>query len=199
MLETLQYFDSELLNIFRESFLHFPWIKTFSTFFADLEPLLFSALLIGLWIYGVIKKDTGPKKVSLDLFWHVAAAFLIYWIINQLLPMRPRPETITSFPPLISHLPDNSFPSGHAIFWWASWWAIHLFLKKPQITWIFFFIWLLTVSARVLAGIHYPWDILVGFLLWCWLVELFSYLPHNERYRNLCHNIPLKIATFFRL
>lgn len=72
---------------------------------------------MGLWLYGVSHKDDGPKHVALDLFWHVLASFALYWVINQTLPMRPRPESISSIPPLISHLPDNSFPSGHALFW----------------------------------------------------------------------------------
>lgn len=68
-------------------------------------------------MYGVSEKSAGPKQVALDLFWHVMLAFAVYWIINQSLPMRPRPESIATFPPLISHIPDNSFPSGHALFW----------------------------------------------------------------------------------
>lgn len=92
-------------------------------------------------------------------------AFTVYWIINNLLPIRPRPETVTDLPPLISHLPDNSFPSGHAMFWGASWWALHVLLARPRITLLFFTLGFITCLTRIIAGIHYPGDIIVGFFL----------------------------------
>lgn len=117
MLQFLQTLDTQLLELFRSVVVPFEWMHPIIIFFADLEPIVFCLFLFGLWLYGVYRRDVGPKHVALDLFWHVLGAFLIYWIINQILPMRPRPESLTSFPPLISHLPDNSFPSGHALFW----------------------------------------------------------------------------------
>lgn len=163
---TLIHLDIQCLEWIRTTFiLHASWFPTVITLLADSEPLLFSLLLIGIWSMGVYKKNTGMKHVALDLFWHVILAFGIYWIINQLLPMRPRPETVSSLPALISHLPDNSFPSGHAMYFGASWWALHKLTPWKRITCFFFAIGLLTVSARVIAGIHYPLDILVGFFL----------------------------------
>ncbi len=117
MLQFLQNIDAQILDLFRSAIIPFEWTHSVIIFFADLEPIIFCLFLVGLWLYGVYQRDAGPKHVALDLFWHVLAAFALYWIINQSLPMRPRPESLTSFPPLISHLPDNSFPSGHALFW----------------------------------------------------------------------------------
>lgn len=199
MLETLHILDVALLNFLREWIITHTWTHPFIGFFADLEPIVFCVFLVWLWLYGVSQKNEWPKHVALDLFWHVLWAFIFYWIINQTLPMRPRPESIATLPPLISHIPDNSFPSGHALFWWASWWGLHTLLKKKAITWIFFWIWLLTVISRILAGIHYPGDILVWFFLGWWLMHIFVSLPHNDIYRKWCHNIPIKIATLFRL
>ncbi len=198
-LNSLQNIDAQLLFAMRSSITDLEWTHPIIIFFTDLQPILFGVFLIGLWIYGVYRKDAGPKHVALDLFWHVAGAFIIYSIINQILPVRPRPETIGSLPALISHLPDNSFPSGHAIFLGASWWALHTLLKNKYITMSFLILWIFTVIARILAGIHYPGDILVGFLLGWWLVALFIALPHGKRYRTLAHDIPIKLASYFRL
>lgn len=108
----LEQIDIQLLSQIREFALnHIPYISSIVTVFADLEPILFALLLIGLWLYGIAEKNNGPKHVALDLFWHVMGAFIFYWIINHLLPARPRPELMLDLPPLISHLPDNSFPS----------------------------------------------------------------------------------------
>jgi undecaprenyl-diphosphatase len=185
MFDTIQSLDIHLLEIIRNFFvIDAEWFRLLVLLIADSQPILFSLFLIGLWFYGVSLRSNGPKHVALDLFWHVLVAFAIYWIINQLLPVRPRPETVTSLPPLVNHLPDNSFPSGHALFWGASWWALHTFLRDKKTTWIFFLLGALTVLARVLAGIHYPGDILIGFLLGWGLMKLFIRLPHRDFYRN---------------
>lgn len=132
MLETihqLNFFDAQILATIREAFtIHTEWFRWTITLLADADPILFALFLIILWLSGTYEKEVGPKHVALDCFWHVAGAFIVYILLNQLLPTRPRPELFTNFPPLIDHLPDNSFPSGHAIFWGASWWALHRLL-----------------------------------------------------------------------
>ena len=79
--------------------------------FSDFEIILVALLLVGLWLYGIFKKEVGYKIIALDIFYAIILAFVVYWVLQYGLPMRPRPETITSLPPLINHLPDNSFPS----------------------------------------------------------------------------------------
>lgn len=114
---SLQSLDVQLLDIIRNALtIHSEWFSTFIFLISDSEPIIFAVFLIILWLYGWYERDNGPKHVALDLFWHVMCAFTIYWIINQLLPIRPRPEAFTNLPPLIAHFPDNSFPSGHAMF-----------------------------------------------------------------------------------
>ena len=114
---SLQALDVQLLDIVRNTLvINSSWFSTFILLISDSEPILFALFLVVLWMYGRYEGDKGPKHVALDLFWHVMGAFTIYWIINQLLPIRPRPEAFTSLPPLIAHFPDNSFPSGHAMF-----------------------------------------------------------------------------------
>ncbi|MCB9806321.1 hypothetical protein H6768_00135 [Candidatus Peribacteria bacterium] len=118
MLTFLQTFDTHLLEVVRNIFsINASWFQTVVLIFADSEPIIFCIFLVALWLYGTSLKHNGPKHVALDLFWHVLGAFMLYWIINHLLPLRPRPESVTHLPPLIDHLPDNSFPSGHAMFW----------------------------------------------------------------------------------
>ena len=117
MFSFLQSIDAQILFAMRSSIIGVEWIRPVIIFFTDLQPIVFGIFLIGLWLYGAYYRDSGPKHVALDFLWHVLGAFAIYWILNQVLPVRPRPETIGSIPALIAHLPDNSFPSGHATFW----------------------------------------------------------------------------------
>lgn len=198
--QNLIHLDIQCLEWVRTTFIiDTPWFGTLITLLADSEPLLFSLFLVGLWTYGTAKKQKGIKHVALDLFWHVLIAFGIYWIINQLLPLRPRPETVSSLPALISHLPDNSFPSGHAMYFGASWWALRQLTPWKQVTWIFFILGLLTVSARVIAGIHYPLDILVGFFLGWGIMHGLLILPHGKTYRTFAQDWPMKIMAYIGL
>lgn len=200
MLATLQALDISALEFIRTLFSSDSlWFQRGILFFSDLEPILFGLFLIALWLYGISVRNNGPKHVALDLFWHVMGAFALYWIINHLLPLRPRPETVSSLPPLIDHLPDNSFPSGHAMFWGASWWALHLLLARPRVTLLFFVLGFITCLTRVIAGIHYPGDIVVGFFLGWAIVHILSLLPHGKRYLHFAHDIPLRIARYFSL
>lgn len=141
ILHTLQLWDASLLEIVRSHLiLHTTWFPTLIFSVSDSEPIAFALLLVGLWLYAVSIKKNTTKYIALDLFTHVMLVFIVYWIINHLLPIRPRPETVSSFPPLIDHLPDNSFPSGHALFFGASWWALASLTQWKKTTYFFFFL-----------------------------------------------------------
>ena len=83
---------------------------------SDIEVVLVMVVLVGLWLYGVYKKEHQSKVDALMILYSIGFAFLVYIALNLGLPFRPRPETVSAIRPLMDHLPDNSFPSGHAIF-----------------------------------------------------------------------------------
>ena len=200
VLSSLQSLDVHALDFVRSTLtINAPWFHTFIKLFSDSEPIAFALFLVGLWLSGVYKKSEKPKHVALDLFWHVLGAFIIYSIINQVFPVRPRPETLSSLPPLISHIPDNSFPSGHAIFWAASWWSLFVFFHSKKTVWAFFTLGLITCLVRIIAGIHYPGDIIVGFFLGWYITYLLIHLPHGKRYQHYAHDMPIKFFSFFKL
>lgn len=63
----------------------------------------------------------------------------------------------------------DSFPSGHAAFFGAL--AISIYMRDRKAGTFFLIGALLIGLARIIAGIHYPLDILTGFLLG-WLLNL---------------------------
>mgnify|MGYP001585776501 CR=1 FL=1 len=73
----------------------------------------------------------------------------------------------------------DSFPSGHAAFFGAL--AISIYLRDRKAG-AFFLIGAVAIGlARVIAGIHYPLDILAGFLLG-WLLNLaISYSAYKKQ------------------
>jgi len=200
MLETLIDIDIAGLNLIREIlyFEHPVWfwlIKILS----DLEVLFIAVFLIAYWLIGTRKKDDAFKKRALEVFYFVAGVFVIYVILNQFLPVRPRPETVSQLPPIIEHLPNNSFPSGHAIFAAASFLAIHYFVRSKTLTLVVFTLGVLMCFARVVSGIHYPGDMVAGYTIG---IAGF-YLMYPTRNSSLFHKyllpIPVTCASYLKL
>ena len=73
---------------------------------------------------------------------------------------RPRPPAVFSIEPLI-HLPSSaSFPSGHAVFFFALATSV-FFMNRRWGIWFFIAAFVMGV-ARVFVGVHWPLDILGG-------------------------------------
>ncbi len=177
MLETLHSWDVQALAAARvwidPSAAWFPALRAAVFALADAEVFFFAAALVGLWLYArFVAHDDRAKREALRCFWLTMIAFAAYAALNLGLPARARPETVSAIPPLIAHLPDNSFPSGHAIFWAAS--VVSLFaFSRRWLAWTALFLGALMCAARVMAGIHYPGDILVGALMGLLIALLF--------------------------
>ena len=100
------------------------------------------------------------------------------WGISYILKISlafPRPFLkFSEVIPLFLHGGFNSFPSGHATFFAALAIAIYLNHKKVG---IFFIIAALFIGiARVIAGVHFPVDVVVGWILGglvSWLVYVY--------------------------
>ncbi len=128
--------------------------------------LWWALLLVGLWLYGVYRKENSYKIHALEIFSIIIITFLLYTLINfGIEKWRPSPgEVVWTIAPLIPHPLDNSFPSGHSLFMTALFIGIFFRFRNWWIIAITLIIGLMTVSARVIGGVHYPWDILGGWI-----------------------------------
>ncbi len=63
----------------------------------------------------------------------------------------------------------------------------------------FFVLGFLTCLMRIIAGIHYPGDIFVGFFLGWGITALLFRLPHGDTYRHYAQDIPIRFARYFSL
>jgi len=105
------------------------------------------------------------KKEKLNIFWAtfvsaVAARFVITEII-RFFYYRPRPFLAHELNQLIyTSVNTGSFPSGHSAFFFAMATAVYLYNKKWGSG--FFIAAILMNVSRVIAGAHYPSDILGG-------------------------------------
>jgi membrane-associated phospholipid phosphatase len=205
MLQNLQSLDTAALNAVRSIIdPASAWQVALVKAFTDLEVILAVLVLLGLWLYGAFfrkgKTAETEKRESLELFYVIAIAFAAYWVLNFGLPVRPRPETVSAIKPLVSHLPDNSFPSGHAIFAGASTVGAFVFLRRRWIAWTLLITGILMCLARVLAGIHYPGDILAGYFLGSILAYASTKLVAAKKFeKSAFFSLPIRIAGFFRL
>lgn len=164
----------------------------------DFWVILVVLLLVWLWLYWVYKKKDEFKKNSLIIFYSIAFSFLIYVVLNLWLPLRPRPETVSAIRPLVDHLPDNSFPSWHAIFAWAALFASYFFTKK-YIFWILTVVSILMLISRIMAWIHYPSDIIVWLIIWIIWAFIVYKNKDNKIFKDYFLQIPIKLAKFVKL
>ena len=168
-------------------------------FFSDFHIFFMAGLLVVLWIYAAYTRQSLYKESALYVACTILFSLAIYTAVNQLFPVRPRPEAVSAITPIISHLPDNSFPSGHAIFAAAALVAAVLFLKIRYLTAAICIFGILMILARVMAGIHYPGDMILGALLGVAFAFVFYRIHRHAWIQAACIIFPIQCARLFRL
>jgi undecaprenyl-diphosphatase len=156
-------------------------------------------LLVGLWLYGVYRRDNQYKRTALAIFITIVSVFVLYAIINLGIPKwRPgATEMAGAIAPLIPHPIDNSFPSGHALFTGALLVALFRYFRVQSLITMAIIMAIITLVARVIGGIHYPGDIIAGLIFGA----LGAYLPRPVVDRSVVYIAPIviKIASWVRL
>lgn len=137
----------------------FDWLIIF--FAAELQYILvalFAAFLLWTKMYSL-----GEK---MRIFWVALIAVVISrLVITGLIRFfyeRPRPFLVSRVHQLIAEN-SHSFPSGHATFFFALATAVYFYNKRWGL-W-FFAASIVMGAARVMAGVHYPSDVLGGALI----------------------------------
>jgi membrane-associated phospholipid phosphatase len=175
MLQNLIEWDVFFLNSFRWFFLPAPaFFEHFYAILADLQPILLIIFIFCAWWIALYKQERKTQEHIILLCWGIIIMLLCYAIVNQWFPVRPRPEALSRIPPLVNHLPDNSFPSGHAMFAWCTVALLFRYFSR-YIASIFAFFAVLMCAARIIVGVHYPGDILVGYIFWTFLAMCFIF------------------------
>ena len=102
------------------------------------------------------------KRDVLTMVIAVALAFLVEFIIQQFY-FRPRPFITLGIEPLLIPLSAAACPSSHALASFAV--AQSVFFSNKRLGGVLFALALFVSVARMMAGVHYPLDIVGGAVL----------------------------------
>ena len=137
--------------------LQYSWLDTIIVFLATNFGIVF---LIVLFIFLIKKRNL---KAIIIIFSSAIIAWILAEFIKYIISM-PRPFILLENVKLLfEHGEYDSFPSAHATFYSAIAVASFFFYKKIGL--IAFLIAIIIGLARIVSGIHFPIDILVGFIL----------------------------------
>ncbi len=135
-------------------------------------------LLIGLviFLFSHEHKEKGFHNIIV-VFGAILFAWGVSWIIKHVYPS-PRPFiALDDVTKLINYGGMDSFPSGHATFFAAMATVLYFYHKKIA---LFYALGAVFIGvSRVVAGIHWPLDILVGYLLGG-VVASFTYILYSR-------------------
>ena len=131
-------------------------IDTLIIFLGEYFPYILAAGVLLFW--------WENRKIHPRFLWEViAAAILSRGIITEVIRFlweRPRPFVENNLTPLIEHSASSSFPSGHAVLFFALGTVLFFYNKTAG---IMFLLGAIVVSAaRVFAFLHWPSDIAAG-------------------------------------
>ena len=123
-------------------------------------------MVIGVLVIVFLEKRW--RKCWYDFFFIVSSVLLARGLVTPVIrlfyhrdrPFLAMPETVIK---LIEKGNEASFPSGHAILFFAM--AMAIYYVRPKFAAYFFIAATLVSIARVFVGVHYPLDILGGALL----------------------------------
>ncbi len=154
--------------------------------------IIFSAILFGnmmvfvaiIFLFFHIDGSFDYKKPFLQLSNKIKEIFFVFisgavaWTVATILKsfiftLRPF-LYFDNVKPLFLHGGFESFPSGHATFFSAL--AVSLFLKHKQIGILYIVVALIISLARVASGVHFPIDILAGWILGTTIALIFNYI-----------------------
>ncbi len=129
--------------------------------FAEVLPYIFVLLI---WVWFIVRKRS-KYVIFIGLAGLISALIsrLVIVTVIRFFVEKSRPFAELGITPVFPHDPSHAFPSGHAAFFFALIPAVFIFSKKAGL--IFSFVVILMALARVIAGVHWPSDVLAGAII----------------------------------
>ena len=128
---------------------------------------------------------TSDVQVKQMVFVALLSAFFSRFFITDLVRFfysRPRPFETMDIYQLVAHDGGSSFPSGHAAFFFALAAGVFIYYRKWGI--LFYLFALAMGISRVIAGVHFPSDILGGAVIGIVSAYLVFYITKKYREKS---------------
>jgi len=198
MFEIIQNLNTEWLQYFN-SFSKNPIIENIVWIFADAPIFFIPIFLIVVWITLSYKKQQKKKEDLLFILYSCILGIVIALLIQQFVHFdRPENYIIHTWKLLLKHIPDASFPSDHTIVGFAFLTSLYLSNYK-KVFYIFLPFVFIMVISRIVAWVHWPFDIIVWILIWIFSSFItFKFIKKLEIIKKL-NTMIIKIASFVKL
>lgn len=145
-------------------------------FFAEmLGPLMIVFLLLLPFAFRIQKMRQAWTWVAFISLAALVARFGLTEIIRAFYPTSRPFVVLPEVVPLIEHATTNAFPSGHAVFYFALAAGVSIWMNKissrnsswtPKIMEALYIMGAFLVGvSRVVAGVHWPYDIMAGAII----------------------------------
>ena len=168
----LEWDDRAFLSLYKSDFSK--RTKQFAKIFSFLGSLYFWSIIIVVWFfYGFVTKDYDLLVLFVSGF---EQSLIIHVIIRYGLIRRNRPyiklkkegvkrhDLFIRIPYLMSDSDEKSFPSGHVAFFFLFGILLAYYFNSWPIFFIFFSLDIIMGISRVILGVHFPTDIIFGFV-----------------------------------
>ena len=168
----MEWDDRAFLSLYKSDFSK--RTKQFAEIFSFLGSLYFWSIIIVVWFfYGFVTKDYDLLVLFVSGF---EQSLIIHVIIRYGLIRRNRPyiklkkegvkrhDLFLRIPYLMSDSDEKSFPSGHVTFFILFGIILAYYFNSWPIFFIFLSLDIIMGISRVILGVHFPTDVIFGFL-----------------------------------
>ncbi len=168
----MEWDDRAFLSLYKSDFSK--RTKQFAKVFSFAGSLYFWSMIIVVWFfYGFVTKDYDLLVLFVSGF---EQSLIIHVIIRYGLIRRNRPyiklkkegvkrhDLFLRIPYLMSDSDEKSFPSGHVTFFFLFGIILAYYFNSWPIFFIFLSLDILMGVSRVILGVHFPTDIIFGFI-----------------------------------